>query len=85
MNTEVLRSSGARGSHFQDEQSSTEGKSTRERTWLGTRQLRPKRQGQHVLCNHFVHLGLRCPYGSSSLGLKTPTTWSVQGRGRKRG
>ena len=25
-----------------------------------------------TLCIHFVHFGLRCPYGSSSLGLKTP-------------
>lgn len=39
--------------------------------WLRTRQSRPKQQGQHSFCSHLVHLGLRCPYGSSFLGLKT--------------
>lgn len=39
--------------------------------WLRTRQSRPKQQGQHSFCSHLVHLGLRCPQGSSFLGLKT--------------
>ena len=40
--------------------------------WFGTRQERPKQQGQHSLCIHLVHLGFSRPYGSSSFGLKTP-------------
>lgn len=29
--------------------------------WLGIRQARPKQQGQHSLCIHLVHFGLRRP------------------------
>jgi hypothetical protein len=42
---------------------------------LGIRHDRPKQHGQQSLCIHLVHFGFSRPYGSSSLGLNTPTTF----------
>ena len=40
-----------------------------------THQALPKKHGNKVLCNHFIIFGFNFPYGSSSFGLNTPTTF----------
>lgn len=46
--------------------------------WFGIKQFLPKQHGQQILWHHFVHLGFKCPYGSSSLGLNTPIFFCKQ-------